>query len=54
MTTLTQNQLQEFIKLYKKYFWKQLDEKEALEKSMKLLGFTQNILFPNRDILWKK
>ncbi len=52
--TISKERLQEFIAIYKKHFWTDISEKEALDLAIPLLILTQHVLLPNVEILWKK
>jgi len=52
--TINEKSLKEFIAIYKKNFWTELSEKEALDLAIPLLTMWKHILLPNVAILWKK
>ena len=51
--TISKGKLKEFIAIYKKNFWTEISEKEALDLAIPLLTLTRNVLLPN-IWLWKK
>ena len=53
MITPNEQDLKDFIEIYKQEFWTKISEKEALNLAIPLLTITKNVLLPNIWV-WKK